>query len=126
MATVQLGLNTTDIDTAVEDARAAERAGFDYLGCGEHLFFHGPVPNAFVTLAAAAGATSTIRLVSAITLLPIYPARRWPRSWPPRSTACREAGSSWGSVRVGSTWPSSRRSVSIREPGSVEWTRRWR
>jgi probable F420-dependent oxidoreductase len=74
MSTVKLGLNTTDIDTAVEDARAAERAGFDYLGCGEHLFFHGPVPNAFVTLAAAAGATSTIRLVSAITLLPIYPA----------------------------------------------------
>jgi probable F420-dependent oxidoreductase len=74
MPTVKLGLNTTDIDTAVEDARAAERAGFDYLGCGEHLFFHGPVPNAFVTLAAAAGATSTIRLVSAITLLPIYPA----------------------------------------------------
>lgn len=54
-------------------ARLAERSGFDYLSCGEHLFFHGPTTNAFISLAVAAGATSTIRLVSAITLLPLYP-----------------------------------------------------
>ncbi|MCU1679551.1 MAG: family F420-dependent class oxidoreductase [Amycolatopsis sp.] len=69
---MKVGLNTGDIDTAIRDARAAEALGFDYLGCGEHLFFHGPTANAFVQLAAAAGATSHIRLVSSITLLPLY------------------------------------------------------
>lgn len=55
-------------------AVAAEASGFDFLACGEHVFFHGGVPNAFVTLAAAAGATSRIRLLSALTVLPLYPA----------------------------------------------------
>lgn len=55
-------------------AVAAEASGFDFLACGEHVFFHRPVPNAFVTLAAAAGATSRIRLLSALTVLPLYPA----------------------------------------------------
>ncbi|MFQ5880618.1 MAG: LLM class flavin-dependent oxidoreductase, partial [Dehalococcoidia bacterium] len=54
-------------------ARRAEELAFDYLGCGEHVLFHGPVPNAFITLAAAAGATERIRLLSSITLLPLYP-----------------------------------------------------
>ncbi|MFC4943119.1 LLM class flavin-dependent oxidoreductase [Pseudonocardia sp. GCM10023141] len=74
MPVLRLGLNTSDMDTVVADAQAAEAAGFDYLGCGEHLFFHGTMPNAFITLAAAAGATSSIRLVSTITLLPLYSA----------------------------------------------------
>jgi probable F420-dependent oxidoreductase len=55
-------------------ARRAERLGFDYFCCGEHVFFHGQVPNAFVALAAAAGATDRIRLLSALTVLPVYPA----------------------------------------------------
>lgn len=55
-------------------ARQAEQYGFDLLACGEHLFFHGPTPNAFVTLAAAAGATTRIRLLSALTILPVYSA----------------------------------------------------
>ncbi|HEY3708811.1 MAG TPA: LLM class flavin-dependent oxidoreductase [Amycolatopsis sp.] len=55
-------------------ARRAEAAGFDFFGCGEHVFFHGPVTNAFVGLAAAAGATERIRLLSALTVLPVYPA----------------------------------------------------
>ncbi|MCC5576343.1 LLM class flavin-dependent oxidoreductase [Microtetraspora sp. AC03309] len=71
---MRVGLIAGDADNVVRDARSAERYGFDYLGCGEHLFFHGPTPNAFVQLAAAAGATSRIRLVSSITLLPLYPA----------------------------------------------------
>jgi probable F420-dependent oxidoreductase len=52
----------------------AEEQGFDFIACGEHVFFHGPVSNAFVTLAAAAGATRRIRLMTALTVLPIYPA----------------------------------------------------
>jgi probable F420-dependent oxidoreductase len=54
-------------------AARAERLGFDFVACGEHLAFHGPTTNAFVSLAAAAGATTTIGLVSAITLVPLYP-----------------------------------------------------
>ena len=73
-APLQIGLVLGELDHAVAEAQALEAAGFDLLAAGEHLFFHGPVPNAFVTLAAAAGATSRIRLVSSITLLPLYPA----------------------------------------------------
>lgn len=54
-------------------ACAAERFGFDYVTCGEHLAFHQPTANGFVTLAAAAGATSTIGLFSAVTIAPLYP-----------------------------------------------------
>lgn len=54
-------------------ARWAEEAGFDYVASGEHLFFNVPTPNAFITLAAAAGATQRIRLLSTLTLLPLYP-----------------------------------------------------
>jgi len=54
-------------------ARQAERAGFDFLACGEHVFFHSPALNAFVALAAAAGATARIRLLTALTILPLYP-----------------------------------------------------
>jgi alkanesulfonate monooxygenase SsuD/methylene tetrahydromethanopterin reductase-like flavin-dependent oxidoreductase (luciferase family) len=71
---LQIGLAIEGTTGVAEEARAAERAGFDFLGCGEHVFFHGPMSNAFVTLAAAAGATSRIRLMSTLTLLPLYPA----------------------------------------------------
>ncbi|MQA79705.1 MAG: LLM class flavin-dependent oxidoreductase [Streptosporangiales bacterium] len=63
-----------DQSDVVRFARRAERLGFDYFCCGEHVFFHGPTANAFVTLAAAAGATERIRLLSALTILPAYPA----------------------------------------------------
>ena len=65
---------SSDQSTAAAEARAAEDAGYDGVATGEHLFFHGPVANGFVTLAAAAGATSAIRLLSSLTLLPLYPA----------------------------------------------------
>jgi probable F420-dependent oxidoreductase len=55
-------------------ARWAEDRGFDHLACGEHVFFHGATANSFITLAAAAGATTRIRLLSALTILPLYPA----------------------------------------------------
>jgi alkanesulfonate monooxygenase SsuD/methylene tetrahydromethanopterin reductase-like flavin-dependent oxidoreductase (luciferase family) len=55
------------------DARRAERLGFDLLASGEHVFFHGPTSNAFLTLATAAGVTERVRLLSALTILPLYP-----------------------------------------------------
>lgn len=63
-----------DPTAVAEEARAAESAGYDGVAAGEHLFFHGPVTNGLVTLAAAAGATTRIRLLSSLTLLPLYPA----------------------------------------------------
>ncbi|WP_426244727.1 LLM class flavin-dependent oxidoreductase [Nocardioides sp. LHG3406-4] len=65
---------TADPAGVVDTAVRAEELGFDYLACGEHVFFHGPMQNAFVTLAAAAAVTSRIRLLSALTVLPLYPA----------------------------------------------------
>ncbi|MGY1691551.1 LLM class flavin-dependent oxidoreductase [Geodermatophilus sp. SYSU D01105] len=63
-----------DQTAVAAEARAAEDAGYDGVATGEHLFFHGPVANGFVVLAAAAGATSRIRLLSSLTVLPLYPA----------------------------------------------------
>jgi probable F420-dependent oxidoreductase len=70
---VVLSLSFDQRAVAIE-ARAAEEAGYDGVATGEHLFFHGPHPNGFVALAAAAGATSRIRLLSSLTVLPLYPA----------------------------------------------------
>ncbi len=58
---------------ALTEARTAEALGYDLVTAGEHVFFHGPVSNAFVTLSAVAAVTSRVRLVSALTVLPMYP-----------------------------------------------------
>jgi probable F420-dependent oxidoreductase len=61
------------VDEPVAAAVEAERRGLDFVACGEHVAFHGPTPNAFVWLAAAAGATTSVGLVSTVTLLAQYP-----------------------------------------------------
>jgi probable F420-dependent oxidoreductase len=71
---MRVGITIDDPSTVVADARRAEELGFHFLGCGEHVFFHGPTPNAFAMLAAAAAVTTRIRLVTSIALLPLYPA----------------------------------------------------
>ncbi len=55
-------------------ARQIEDLGYDYLGCGEHVSFYGDTANGLVSLSVAAGATTRIRLMSTITLAPLYPA----------------------------------------------------
>ena len=55
-------------------AQQIEGLGFDILGCGEHVSFHGDSANGFISLSVAAGVTNHIRLMSAITLVPLYPA----------------------------------------------------
>ncbi len=55
-------------------ARLAEDAGFDVLATGEHVLFRRSILNGFVTLSAAAAVTDRIRLMSALTLVPLYPA----------------------------------------------------
>ena len=57
-----------------EQAKKIEALGFDVVGVGEHVMFHGDSANGFISLSVAAGATERIRLLSAITLVPLYPA----------------------------------------------------
>ena len=74
MAKIEFGTALPGTDKAAEFARRTEELGFDYLGCGEHVMFHGPVGNTFISLSVAAGATQKIKLISSIVLLPLYPA----------------------------------------------------
>jgi probable F420-dependent oxidoreductase len=71
---MRVGITVSDPGKVVAEATRAEAFGFDIVGCGEHLFFHGPTPNSFAMLAAAAAVTSRVRLVTSIALLPLYPA----------------------------------------------------
>ena len=58
---------------AKQEAKRAEDLGFDYLLTGEHIMFHTGTANNMVSLAAAAGATERIKLMSGIVLVPLYP-----------------------------------------------------
>jgi probable F420-dependent oxidoreductase len=74
MAKVRFGIGLRRLENTAEDARNAEALGYEFVSTGEHVFFHGPTGNGLISLAAAAGATSTIGLMSTITLVPLYPA----------------------------------------------------
>jgi probable F420-dependent oxidoreductase len=68
------GTFITDQATVAQKAITAEELGFDLISCGEHVSFYGPVTNSYISLACAAGVTSSIQLMSGIALLPLYPA----------------------------------------------------
>jgi probable F420-dependent oxidoreductase len=74
MAKVRFGIGLRRLDNTAEDARNAEALGYEFVSTGEHVFFYGPTGNGLISLAAAAGATTTIGLMSTITLVPLYPA----------------------------------------------------
>lgn len=77
MSAVRVGLMLPPhLDPAelLDKARTAEASGFDFIACGEHVFFHGASFNALVALAAAAAVTERVRLLTALTVLPLYPA----------------------------------------------------
>lgn len=74
MANIQFGVGLRNLTTIAKDAKNAEALGYEFLSTGEHVFFYGPVNNGLISLAAAAGATTHIKLMSAITLVPLYPA----------------------------------------------------
>jgi probable F420-dependent oxidoreductase len=72
VASVDFGAALSSMKDVPEAARTAESLGYDYLCSGEHMMFHGAVPNSLITLAVAAGATSRIKLMSTVVLLPLY------------------------------------------------------
>ncbi|MCH9675275.1 MAG: LLM class flavin-dependent oxidoreductase [Gammaproteobacteria bacterium] len=74
MSKILFGTGLRAADGVAEFAKKVEDLGFDVIGCGEHVMFHGPTANGFISLSVAAGATTSLRLMSTITLLPLYPA----------------------------------------------------
>ncbi|MCB1741274.1 MAG: LLM class flavin-dependent oxidoreductase [Gammaproteobacteria bacterium] len=74
MKRIEFGTALRSPRNVAQTARQIESLGFDVLGCGEHVMFHGDSANGFISLSVAAGATERIRLMSTITLVPLYPA----------------------------------------------------
>ena len=70
---IQFGTALRSPFDVARSAAQIENLGFDVLGCGEHVSFYGDTANAFISLSVAAGVTSRIRLMSTITLVPLYP-----------------------------------------------------
>ena len=68
---LEFGAFITDQHNVAQTAAHIESLGYDIVSCGEHVTFHMPVPNAFISLACAAGATKHMKLMSGITLLPL-------------------------------------------------------
>lgn len=72
---VRFGAGITAVDDSIGDqARRMEAQGWDLLSTGEHVSFNLPIANSFVSLAAVAAVTTRVRLLSAVTLLGLYPA----------------------------------------------------
>ena len=71
---IEFGTTLRSPSNVAEFAQQIEGLGFDILGCGEHVSFYGDTANGFISLSVAAGVTKDIRLMSAITLVPLYPA----------------------------------------------------
>ena len=70
---VAIGIALQRVDDPGGQARAFEVLGYDYVTCGEHVCFNVPSANSFISLSVAAGATTRIKLVNSIALVPLYP-----------------------------------------------------
>lgn len=68
-----VGLSLSGAPDVGHAAQVAETAGLDYVACGEHVLFESATRNALVTLAYVAGLTSTCKLLTAVTIAPLYP-----------------------------------------------------
>lgn len=71
--TIEVGLLIRSVGDPSAEARIAEHLGFDFVASGEHVSFVHPTANSLLCLAAAASATRTLGLMTAITLAPVYP-----------------------------------------------------
>lgn len=74
MGKIQFGTGIRTVTDIAASARHIEGLGFDIVSAGEHVMFHTPIGNTYITLSVAAGATEHIKLMSTIVLLPLYPA----------------------------------------------------
>jgi probable F420-dependent oxidoreductase len=72
MKNIEFGAAIPAATRIPEFAQRAEALGYDYLCSGEHMMFHGPITNSLISLSVAAGATTKIKLMSAVLLLPLY------------------------------------------------------
>jgi probable F420-dependent oxidoreductase len=72
MNRVEFGVTLPSMKGIADFARSVEALDYDYLGCGEHMMFHGPIGNSLIGLAVAAGVTTKIKLMSSVVLLPLY------------------------------------------------------
>ena len=72
MRKIEFGATLPSLKGIAEFAQRAEALGYDYLGCGEHMMFHGPIGNSLIGLSIAAGVTTSIKLMSSVVLLPLY------------------------------------------------------
>ncbi len=70
---LEIGMSIRSLSDVAGTARRCEEQGYDYVTSGEHVTFHVPMPNAIVSLSVAAGATTGVKLLSAVTLVPLYP-----------------------------------------------------
>jgi alkanesulfonate monooxygenase SsuD/methylene tetrahydromethanopterin reductase-like flavin-dependent oxidoreductase (luciferase family) len=71
---IEVGAALQSANAPASEAQELEAAGFHYACAGEHVSFNVPAGNSFISLSVAAGATSTIKLMSTIVLAPLYPA----------------------------------------------------
>lgn len=103
MGEITFGTALSGIAETAKFARRVEELGFDVLSCGEHVMFHGPVSNTFISLSVAAGATEHIKLLSSIVLLPLYPAAIAAKMGATLDVASN--GRYWFGVGVGGEFP---------------------
>jgi probable F420-dependent oxidoreductase len=74
MANLEMGFILPNVpDNLIRKAFLLESLGFEQLGCGEHIAFHGPVPNSLIRLAHVAAVTTNIRLLAGVVTVPLYP-----------------------------------------------------
>ncbi len=74
MSEIKFGVVMPWAATRLEEAERVEELGFDSIWVSEHIFFYGPILDAFTSLAAIAARTQRVRLGTAVTLLPLRPA----------------------------------------------------
>lgn len=91
-----------ELDDVLQTAVRAEELGLDHVFASGHAVAGdlGVTPDPLVLLAAIAGATRRIGLVTSILVLPLYNPSSWPTR-PPPSTASPEAVSPWASAPAG-------------------------
>ena len=74
MSGLSFGVRLAALSLGIGDeARRLEAEGFDFLVVGEHVSFNVATANSFISLAAASAVTRSIGLMSAVTLVPLYP-----------------------------------------------------